>query len=146
MSAIEPRWQPYREPLRATLLRTVLIALVLGTGVAVLQGQPSTWPVWTAFAFWFSFGGHWVELFFLNTLRPRVGRVRWLQVTARVLTWFAGGTLLLLGATTTARLLAHTPLRLQPWWVGVAAFIGLELLVHVLLQLRGRPNFYNGRG
>ena len=146
MSAAEPQWQPYREPLRATLLRTVPIALVLGTGVAVLHRQPSAWLVWTAFAFWFTFGGHWVELFFLNTLRPRVGSGRWLQVPARVFTWFAGGTLLLLGATITVRLLAGRPLLLPLWWAGGVGFIGLELLVHMLLQLRGRPNFYNGLG
>ena len=146
MSAAEPQWQPYREPLHATLLRTVPIALVLGTGVAVLHRQPSAWLVWTAFAFWFTFGGHWVELFFLNTLRPRVESGRWLQVTARVFTWFAGGTLLLVGATTTVRLLAGRALLLPLWWAGGVGFIGLELLVHMLLGLRGRPNFYNGLG
>ena len=113
---------------------------------AVLRRQPSAWLVWTAFASWFTLGGHWVELFFLNTLRPRVGSARWLQVTARVLTWCAGGTLLLLGATTTVRLLARRPLLLPPWWVGGVGFVGLELLVHLLPRLRGRPSFYNGRG
>ena len=146
MSTAEPQWQPYREPLRATLLRTLLVALVLGTGVAVLHRQPSAWLTWTAFASWFTFGGHWVELFFLNTLRPRMGSGRWLQVTARVCTWFAGGALLLLGATTTVRLLAGRPLLLPVWWAGGVGFIALELLVHILPQLRGRPNFYNGLG
>jgi len=33
-----------------------------------------------------------------------------------------------------------------PWWIGGLGFIGLELVVHLVLQLRGRPSFYNGRG
>jgi hypothetical protein len=32
------------------------------------------------------------------------------------------------------------------WWVGGVAFIGIELVVHLALQVRGRPSFYNGRG
>jgi hypothetical protein len=33
-----------------------------------------------------------------------------------------------------------------PWWTGGAAFVGLELLVHLLLHTRGEPSFYDGRG
>jgi hypothetical protein len=32
------------------------------------------------------------------------------------------------------------------WWLGGFAFIGIELMAHLTLQLRGRPNFYNGLG
>jgi hypothetical protein len=33
-------------------------------------------------------------------------------------------------------------------WIAVAgaAFIAIELVVHFILQLRGAPSFYNGRG
>ena len=37
------------------------------------------------------------------------------------------------------------PARWPAWWLGGLAFIGIELLAHLLLQLRGRPSFYNGR-
>jgi hypothetical protein len=32
------------------------------------------------------------------------------------------------------------------WWVAGVAFIGLELVVHLLMHSRGRGSFYNGRG
>ena len=32
------------------------------------------------------------------------------------------------------------------WWVAGFAFIGIELVAHLGLQLRGRPSFFNGRG
>jgi hypothetical protein len=32
------------------------------------------------------------------------------------------------------------------WWLAGLAFIGIELAAHLVLQLRGRPNFYSGRG
>ena len=31
-------------------------------------------------------------------------------------------------------------------WLGGLAFIGIELVAHLVLQLRGRPSFYNERG
>jgi len=84
----------FHEPLRVTLLRTGLLALAVGFGAALLQRQPASWPQWTAFALWFTFGGHWVEIFFLNWLGPRLAAARRVQVTARLLTWLGRGTLI----------------------------------------------------
>jgi hypothetical protein len=50
----------------------------------------------------------------------------------------------MVGARITVLSLSAHALRLPPWWLGGAAFIGLELLVHALSQLRRYPNFYNG--
>jgi len=136
--------QSYYEPLHITLVRTGLIGLVLGLVAARVQSQPATWPQWTAFALWFSFGGHWVELFFLNWFRPRLASARWAQVTGRLFTWLVGGALLMVGARVTVLSLSAQSLRLPPWWLGGPVFVGLELLVHALPALRGRPNFYNG--
>jgi hypothetical protein len=71
-------WQPFREPLRGTLLRTTIIAL----GMALTATS-------------------------LATVRPR----QWPAL-----------------------------------WLGGFAFIGVELVAQLVLQLRGRPSFYNGRG
>jgi hypothetical protein len=66
------------------------------------------------------------------------------QITGRLLIWLVGGVLLMIGARITASALGTPSMRLPPWWLGGPAFVGLELLVHALLQLRGQPNFYNG--
>jgi len=137
-------WQSYHEPLRVTLVRTGLVGLLVGIIAARVQGQGASWPQWTAFALWFSFGGHWVELFFLNWLRPRLASARWVQVTGRLFTWLVGGTLLMVGARITAASFSGQSLRLPAWWLGGPVFLCLELLVHALPQLRGQPNFYNG--
>lgn len=140
-------WQSHREPFRTTLLRTIMIALVVGVIVAYGSGGRIRWPLGALLMLWFAFGGHWVELWFLNWLRPRLASARPLQIVARVATWFAGGSVLALGMALTARVLAGIQRDQWPaWWLGGAAFIGLELLVHLVLQLRGRPSFYNGRG
>jgi len=140
-------WQPYREPLRRTLVRTGTIALVVGGVLARWWGGLGRWPLATLLVLWFSLGGHWVELWFLNWLRPRLSAARAVQVGARVGAWFVGGTGLAVGMALTALVLAgFRPAQWPAWWLGGLAFIGLELVVHLVLQLRGRPSFYSGRG
>jgi hypothetical protein len=141
-------WKPHREPLHITLARTVAIALVLG-GLLVrwLGGGLARWPLASLMMLWLSFGGHWVELWFLNWLRPRLFSARGAQVGARVVVWFIGGCGLAVGMDLTARALTGSwPARWPAWWVGGLVFIGVELVVHLVLQLRGKPSFYNGRG
>ena len=137
-------WQSFHEPLRVTLVRTGLVGLVVGLIAARVQSQRASWPQWTVFALWFSFGGHWVELFFLNWFRPRLASARLSQITGRLFTWLIGGTVLMVGARITASSLSAHAMRLPPWWLGGPVFLGLELLVHALPQLRGQANFYNG--
>lgn len=131
---------PFHEPLRATLLRTVLIALVVG----VVVGRSALWLPWTAFALWLTFGGHWVEVFFLNWLRPRLPAERWAQIGGRLLVWLVGGTMLMIGARFTALSLGIPALRVPPWALGGPILVGVELFVHALSQVRGQPNFFNG--
>jgi hypothetical protein len=140
-------WRPYREPLLTTPARTVTIALVVGAVLAWRLGGLAYWPIATLLVLWVSLGGHWVELWFLNWLRPRLGAARAVQIGARLATWFLGGAVLALGMRLTAMAFAGPrPARWPAWWVGGLGFIGIELVVHLVLQLRGGPSFYNGRG
>jgi hypothetical protein len=129
------------------MLRTGMIAIVAGAVLAELWGGLARWPVATLLALWPSFGGHWVEVWFLNWLRPRLSIARGLHVAARIGVWFVGGTGLAIGMGLTAMALGgFRPAHWPAWWLGGLAFIGIELVTHLVLQLRGRPSFYNGRG
>jgi hypothetical protein len=132
--------QPFREPLRATLLRNGAIALALGLALSQMRAMRIGWTMAILLALWPSFGGHWIEILFLNWLRPRLSPSRRIQVAARLAVWFTGGIVLLFGMKLTASL------RRPAWWIGGIAFIAIELVAHATLQLRGRPSFYNGRG
>ena len=141
------RWEPFHEPLSATVARNGAISLIAGAALAPRFGGLASWPIATLLALWPSFGGHWVELWFLNWLRPRLPFSRAWQAGARVGVWFIAGIGLGLGMRLTAFALAgfrrgHWP----GWWMKGLAFIALELAVHLVLQLRGRPGFFNGRG
>src|SRR5260221_11628627 len=130
------QWQPYREPLRITLVRTGVIALVVGALLARWWGGLARWPMATLLALWPAFGGHWVELWFLNWLRPRLSAARAVQVGARVGVWFVGGTGLGLGMALTAMVLAGFRPSLWPaWWLGGLAFVGSGMVGHLLVQL-----------
>jgi hypothetical protein len=140
-------WQPNREPVRTTALRTATIALVAGAALALASRGRTAWPTATLLMLWPAFGGHLVELWFLNWLRPRLPIARSVQITGRLGVWFVGGVVLAFGMALSVRALTgFWPARQPAWWIGGLAFIGLELLVHLVLHLRGRPSVYDGRG
>jgi hypothetical protein len=144
-----PPWQPYREPLWTTLARTGAIALVAGFVVARgLGGSLRYWPLATLLMLWPSLGGHFVELLYLNWLRPRIAASRGVQIGARPIVWFVGGILLGIGMALTAMPAARQfAISVSRWWVAAGfAFIGIELVAQLALQLRGRPSFCTGRG
>jgi hypothetical protein len=144
---VSVHWRPFREPLRATVARTSAIAAIVGLVVMARSGGGAwSWIVATLVALWPAFGGHWVELFFLDWLRPKLSSDRGQQVGARLVVWFAGGVVLWAGMYATLDILSAYPPRRLPWWVGGAGFIAIELVVHLVLQLRGLNSVYNGRG
>lgn len=137
----------YHEPLRTTLTRTGTIALVVGLVLSLSWGRPAALPAATLSALWPALGGHYVEVFFLNGLRPRLPASRYARIGVRLGVWFVGGAILFLGMKLTATALTVSrPAHWPTWWVGGVAFIGIELVAHLVLQLRGCPSFYNGRG
>jgi hypothetical protein len=140
-------WQPYREPLRTTLTRTIGIALIGGLVLASFWGGLTRWPLASVLMLWPSFGGHWLEIGFLNWLRPHLPEGRAIHAAARLGVWFAGGIFFLYAMRLTAVALTGFPraVRLE-WWAAGLAFIGVELVAQSALHLRGRPSFFDGRG
>jgi hypothetical protein len=136
----------HHEPLLTTLKRNGAIALIAGVILAVRLGALALWPVAVLLMLWPTLGGHWVEVWFLNSLRPRLPTARAVQIAVRLVVWFIGGTGLAFAMQWTAMTLAGLELAHWPWWFGGLAFIALELAVHLVLQLRTLPSFYNGRG
>ncbi len=134
-----------REPFRRTLTRNVTIAGIVGLVFSLVRRDLGLlFPV-AGLAMWFSLGGHYVEVAYLNGLRQRIPVRRLTQVPVRLLVWACGGALLYACMLGTARVFAfHAPH--WPWWSGSILFLGIELVVHAILATRGSPNFYDGRG
>lgn len=145
--AAATEWQPFHEPLRATLVRTVAIAVVLGALFARRLGGLSSWPAASVVMLWPTLGGHFLEQWFLNWLRPRLPRDRGVQIAARLLLWFVGGAAFVVAMRLTVTALAgnRPVVRVAPW-IGGIAFIGIELVVHLVARLRGARSVYDGIG
>ncbi len=147
MIAMTPRWEPYEEPLASVAIRTFTIAILLGVVASWIAGRPSRWYLFALLALWPSFGGHWVEVLFLNRLRPRLPAAREVHVSVRLTLWFIAG----MGFAAAMRITAMTlvgsaMIRSLPWWLGGLGFVGIELAAHLALMARSRPNFYDGLG
>ncbi len=140
------KWPLFREPLRDTILRNCAIAIVGGLVIARFARGLSHWWIPLVLLLWPTFGGHFMEVWFLNWLRPRLPFSRAVQVAARVTVWFIAGMLLMLCMQLTSDALGLQAAHWPAWWLAGLAFIGIELLAHVAPQLRGQPSFYNGRG
>jgi len=144
--ARQTRWEPFTEPWRATALRTGSTALAIGVGVGFYERQLAAVPVTTLIALWFTLGGHFVEVLVRNRLRQRIGGPAPVQSVARLVYWFAAGSVLYAGALATRAILTGRTAVPWPWWTGGMFFVGLELLVHLLMYARRQPSFYDGRG
>jgi hypothetical protein len=139
--------QPYRESIWITVRRTFAIAVIVGGVIALASGRPRAWLLVAGLVLWPSFGGHWVEVFFLNWLRPRLPREHALQSVVRLAVWFVAGCALGVCVLFTMRLSSFPPItRTPPWWAAGVAFIGVELVAHFALSMRNRPSFFRGDG
>lgn len=138
---------PFHESVNRTLLRNVAIALAAGLGIALRLGSLRLWPLTATVALFFALGGHLIEVWYLNTLRPRLTPTRLTLIGARFATWFVGGSILGLAAFRIGSLIR--PLwRIwdAPWCMGGLLLIGAEIIVHTALAARGKPNAFNARG
>ncbi len=135
-----------REPFLRTLTRNTVIAAVVGVPLVLrFPGRAGFgWGYLDAFTlgFCFAFFGHYVEvgLRALPGIEDGAGRL------VRIAGWFAGG----LWCYVVGRwlwVLYGRDIRQLPGLVWGGVFlVALELALHYVLKLEGRPNFYEGRG
>ena len=87
-------WQRFEEPLWKTLVRNVGIAAAVGAVLALSRRRLSSAGLFTILALWFTLGGHYIEVLFLNVVRGQLPKTRRTQVIARLAVWFVGGCVL----------------------------------------------------
>lgn len=133
--------------MRVTLTRTVGIALVVGGVLAWRRGGLARFPVASMLVLWPALGGHFVERWYLDAVRPRLPESAGVQFIARLAVWFVGGIALALGMALTAiALTGSRRIAWGWWWVAGLAFIAIEIVAHLLLRLTRRPSLFDGRG
>jgi len=126
------------------LTRNALLAAPLALLLAaVLPGHGAFgWQFLDAFtiAFSFTYVGHLVEALLLKIpgIETPGGKI------VRVLGWFAGGLWCYVLARWALVLYGRDTRELPSLLWGGLFFVGLEFVVHALLQASGKPNFYSG--
>src|SRR5437773_12429406 len=86
-------WPRFEEPFRRTLARTVALAAVVGAVLALQRHDLKLLLPLAALALWFSLGGHYIALAFLNGLRARIPQGRLTEAVGPLLVWWSGGVL-----------------------------------------------------
>jgi hypothetical protein len=126
---------------RSTLLAVPLALLIYAT--VLPHHGPLGWDLLDAFtvAFCFTYVGHWVEVVLLKLpgIETRTGKL------VRIVGWFAGGLWCYVVARWLLVLYGRNTAELPSLLAGGLFFVGLEFVVHGLLQASGKPNFYSGQ-
>ena len=133
-------WQPFREPLRATLTRTIGIALVAGALFSQRWGGMSRWPIASVVMLGRrSAATSWSS-------GSSTGSDRAFRAIAPCRSPCASGSgssaacvFALAMWLTAAALTGRQPAARPVWWIGGLVFIGIELVAQLVLYLRGQP-------
>ena len=136
----------HQEPLGTTIKRTFGIAIVAGGVLSLgMRHDLKLWPLAALVMLWPSLGGHYVEAWYLDRMRPHLSERS--RTITRIFVWFAAGCFFAWAMHLTAASIGGSGRTFWPaWWIGGLAFIGIELIAHAGLQARQRPSFYNGLG
>jgi len=125
------------------LTRNTLLALAVAFVVYLLLPRQSNLDFLDAFtiAFSFTYLGYLVEkaLLKLPGIETGAGRI------IRVLGWFAGGLWCYVLARWVLVLYGHSTAGLPSLLWGGLFFVGLQFVLHGILQATGKPNFYSGQ-
>ncbi len=135
------------QTVKRTIITTTVIAIVLTwSGVFPTGGKskPELFGMIWLIAFCIVFGGHWLELVFINYLKFGLPGNILLLYFVRIAYWFLCSVPLFIAANAVANLFSHTTQHLGRWWAFGLIYIGIQLLMHAIMHIRLRKSFYNG--
>jgi hypothetical protein len=146
MKPPEKNTERFLQTITRTIFTTTIIAFILTfahvfpvVGMSKLFLFAAIWLM----IFCIVFGGHWLELMFINYIKLLLPQNRILLYFARIIYWFLSAIPLFMLATWVGSLLINQGLRLGNWWAFGFFYIGIELLMHAIMHLRGKKSFYN---
>jgi hypothetical protein len=129
------------------LLTTTIIAVILYWLHIFRQGEISKLSlfemIWS-WGFCIVFGGHWLELLFINYLKFVLPKNILLLYFIRIAYWFLCSVPLFYIANLISNLFSHKTGQLGNWWTFGFFYIGIQLFVHAVMHIRSRKSFYNG--
>jgi len=139
------------ESLSYTFIRTVITATIIAIILYSLHIFPSagetkvtifeiTWSI----AFCILFVGHWLELLFINYIKFFLPKSILALYFLRISYWFLCAAPLVFLMNLIYTLFSHKTGRLFNWWIFGLFYIGIQLFMHAIMQVRFKKSFYNG--
>jgi len=140
-----------REQFMQTLIRTLLTTTVIAVILYGLKAFPSRGNnkltlfemIWSAI-FCVVFGGHWLELLFINHIKFALPKNSAILYLTRIIYWFLSAIPLFFIANFSLHLFSYHIDLFNKWWFFGIIYIGLELVMYAIMQLRLKKSFYNG--
>ena len=143
----EKNAEPLIQTIKRTIITTTIIAIILyfvnifphsGESKVIVFGI-----IWAAI-FCIVFGGHWLELLYINHIKFALpGNILVLYVS-RLIYWFLSSIPLFMIANFIIGTFLHKNRSLNSWWAFGLLYIGIELFMQLITHLRFKKSFYNG--
>jgi len=139
------------ESLNQTVIRTILTTTIIA-GILYLahlfphDGKSNLTlfeMIWLV-VFCIVVGGHWLELLFINRIKFALPKNILLLYFIRIVYWFLCAVPLFFAINFIMGLFLYDGLRLSHWWTFGIFYIGIELLMYAIMQIRYKKSFYNG--
>jgi hypothetical protein len=138
-------------PFVQTIIRTLVTTTIIAGMILFLHLFPSGGKskllvfemIWSA-VFCIVFGGHWLELVFINYLKFTLPKKIFLLCFIRMVYWFLCAVPLFFMANLVCNLFGHNTIRLGNWYSFGLLYIAIELVMHAIMQIRFKKSFYNG--
>ena len=147
MKPPEKNTETFIQTVKWSIITTTIIAMILfllrvfpTNGQSGLAVFGTIWSV----IFCIYFGGHWLELLFVNHIKFILPKNIILLYFVRICYWFLCSILLFTLASLPDNLLSHRTRHLGNWWTFGFLYIGIQLIMNVIMQIRLKKSFYNG--
>jgi len=140
-----------KEPFIKTIIRTIITTTIIAAILYFLHTFPSRGisrltlfeMIWSV-VFCIVFVGHWLELVFINRIKFALPQNILLFYFIRIVYWFLCAVPLLLISNEIVSLFSHRTGHLGDWWAFGFFYIGIQLIMHGIMQVSMKKSFYNG--
>ena len=140
----EKNTESLAQTVKRTIITTTIVALILTLSGIFPSHEKSKAAifgvVWLA-AFCIVFGGHWLELLFINEIKFKLPKNMLLIYFVRLGYWFICSIPLYILANWVVSFFSN---KTKPWWTFGFVYIGIQLLIHAIMHMRLKKSFYNG--
>lgn len=143
----EKNTESFIQTVKRTIITTTIIAVILFCFRIFPSGGKTNIAafatIWTA-VFCIVFGGHWLELLFINHIKFVLPKNMLFLYFVRICYWFLSAVLLFAVATLANNLLSQRAGYLGGWWIFGLIYIGIQLVMYAIMHIRFKKSFYNG--